>query len=284
VGQESPEVPDRRDVLLATTTSTQDSGLLDVLLPVFEEKTGYRVKTLAVGSGEALAMGMRGDVDVLLAHAPGKEKEVVREGSAVNRRLVMHSDFLVAGPAEDPAGVHGEDDGAEGLRKIAARGAPFVSRGDDSGTHLKELALWEEAGIGPEGDWYISTGQGMGASLVIAAELEAYVLTDRGTYLAFRDQTGLVPHVEGDPVFLNLYSVLEVNPQRFPRVNSEGASAFADFLLGPEAQEIIRVLGTEEFGQPLFHPDAGKTEDELMAGFQEGVNPVSSSYESLLIP
>jgi tungstate transport system substrate-binding protein len=242
------------------------------------------MKTLAVGSGEALAMGMRGDVDVLLAHAPEREKEVVREGSAVNRRLVMHSDFLIAGPEDDPAGVHGGSDGAEGLRQIAAAGAPFASRGDESGTHLKELALWDAAGIQPEGDWYISTGQGMGATLMIAAELDAYVLVDRGTYLAFRERTGLVPHVEGDPVFLNMYSVLEVNPLRFPRVNAKGASAFAEFLLGPEAQGIIRVFGTEEFGQPLFHPDAGKEEGDLMVESQEGVDPAAPSHLGPLTP
>ena len=268
---ESVEAREQRDILLATTTSTQDSGLLDELLPLFEEQTGYRVKTIAVGTGEALAMGKRGDADVLLAHAPEREKEMVAEGSAINRRTVMHNDFLIVGPSEDPAGVHAGDNGAEGVLKIAGAGMRFVSRGDDSGTHFREMSLWQVAGIDPEGDWYISTGQGMGATLLIAAELRAYVLTDRGTHLALQGRTGLVPHVEGDPLFLNIYSVMEVNPERFPRVNRAGAKAFSEFVLGPEAQEIIRDFGVERFGQPLFFPDAGKSEPSL------GVPPADST-------
>jgi len=255
--------PERKAVILATTTSTQDSGLLDILLPLFEERTGYRVKTIAVGTGEALAMGKRGDADVLLAHAPAKEKEIVAGGFAVNRRLVMHNDFLIAGPATDPAGVHGSADGAESVARIAGAGARFTSRGDDSGTHFREMSLWQAAGLEPEGDWYISTGQGMGATLFIAAEKGAYALTDRATYLATRERTGLVPHVEGDSLFLNIYSVMEVNPERFPEVNGPGARAFSEFIRGPEAQELIRGFGVERFGQPLFFPDAGKTEESL---------------------
>lgn len=255
--------PERESIILATTTSTQDSGLLDVLLPVFEKRTGYRVKTIAVGTGEALAMGRRGDADVLLVHAPAKEKELVEVGFAVNRRLVMHNDFLIAGPAGDPAGVHGSSSGAESLARIAEAGARFTSRGDDSGTHMRERSLWQAAAIEPGGDGYISTGQGMGATLFIAAEKGAYVLTDRATFLATRERTGLVPHVEGDPLFLNIYSVMEVNPERFPEVNAAGAGAFGDFLVGPEAQEIIRGFGVKEFGQPLFSPDAGKDEASL---------------------
>ena len=227
-------------ILLATTTSTQDSGLLDVLLPVFEEKTGYEVKTVAVGTGEALAMGRRGDADVLLVHAPAREREIVESGHAVNRRQVMHNGFLIVGPEDDPAGIHGSSDGAESVARIAAARAGFASRGDDSGTHFREMSLWRKAGIEPSGDWYVSTGQGMGATLMIAAEKRAYVLTDRGTYLAWRDRTGLVPHVEEDPSFLNVYSVLEVNPARFPMVNHAGAKAFSEFLRGREAQELIK--------------------------------------------
>jgi tungstate transport system substrate-binding protein len=262
---DSRDSPERRDIILATTTSTQDSGLLDELLPIFEEQTGYRVKTIAVGTGEALAMGSRGDADVLLAHAPAREKEMAADGFVVRRRLVMHNDFLIVGPPRDPAGIQGLEVGADAVRKIAATGALFASRGDDSGTHIREMSLWEAASVTPGGHWYLSTGQGMGATLMIAGEIGAYVLTDRGTYLSLQDRIGLVPHVEGDPLFLNIYSVMEVNPQRFPEVNSEGARAFSDFLLGPRAQEIIGEFGMERFGQPLFFPDAGKSE-ELLSG------------------
>jgi tungstate transport system substrate-binding protein len=243
-------------IILATTTSTQDSGLLDVLLPVFEERTGYRVKTIAVGTGEALAMGKRGDADVLLAHAPEKEEEIVAAGFAINRRIVMHNDLLIIGPEEDPAGIHGIDNGAESVAKIAEAEARFASRGDNSGTHIREMSLWKAAAIEPHGEWYVSTGQGMGATLLIASEKGAYALTDRGTYLALRERTNLVPHVEGDQLFLNIYSVLEVNPERFPKVNKVGAAAFSEFIRGEEAQEIIRTFGVEEHGQPLFFPDA----------------------------
>jgi tungstate transport system substrate-binding protein len=255
--------PDRKSVILATTTSTQDSGLLDLLLPLFEERTGYRVKTIAVGTGEALAMGRRGDVDVLLVHAPAKEREIVEAGFAVNRRLVMHNDFLIAGPERDPAGIHGGSGGAESLARIAEVEARFTSRGDGSGTHIRETSLWKAAGVKPAGDWYLSAGQGMGATLFIAAEKGSYVLTDRATFLATRERTGLIPHVEGDPSFLNVYSVMEVNPERFPEANHAGAVAFSEFLRGPEAQEIIGEFGVEQFGQPLFFPDAGKNEDSL---------------------
>ena len=252
-----------QSIILATTTSTQDSGLLDELLPLFEAQTGYQVKTIAVGTGEALAMGTRGDADVLLVHAPDREKEIVAGGFAINRRIVMHNDFLIVGPEGDPAGVHGRTNGGESVMKIAEAGARFASRGDNSGTHMREMSLWSAAGIEPAGDWYISTGQGMGATLLVAAERQAYALTDRGTHLALLEQTSLVPHVEGDPLFLNIYSVLEVNPERFVRLNSAGAAAFSEFLLGHDAQEIIRVFGTERFGQPLFFPDAGKSEESL---------------------
>jgi len=262
---ESAEAPDPQDIILATTTSTQDSGLLDELVPRFEEQTGYRVKTIAVGTGEALAMGRRGDADVLLAHAPAREKEMVAAGFAINRRIVMHNDFLIVGPFGDPAGINGENSGALCVLKIAEASARFASRGDDSGTHFREMTLWAAAAIEPGGDWYISTGQGMGATLMIAGELGAYVLSDRGTHLSMQERTGLVPHVEGDPLFLNVYSVMEVNPERFPDVNSAGAKAFSEFILDPEAQEIIRGFGVEEFGQPLFFPDAGKSEESIGA-------------------
>jgi tungstate transport system substrate-binding protein len=260
---EAAPAPERKDIILATTTSTQDSGLLDVLLPLFEKQTGYRVKTIAVGTGEALAMGKRGDADALLTHAPAQEKEIVAEGFAINRRIVMHNDFLIVGPEGDPAGIHGSDSGAESITKIAEAGARFISRGDNSGTHFREMSLWKAAAVEPEGDWYISTGQGMGATLLIAADKGAYVLADRGTHLALKERTGLVPQVEGDPLFLNIYSVMEVNPERFPKVNHAGAKAFSEFMRGGEVQEIIRTFGVERFGQPLFFPDAGKSEESL---------------------
>jgi tungstate transport system substrate-binding protein len=255
--------PDKKFIILATTTSTQDSGLLDVLIPKFEEQTRYRVKTIAVGTGEALAMGRRGDADVLLTHAAAKEKELIVDGSAINRQVVMHNDFLIAGPEDDPAQVQGSNSGAESVAKIAKEQARFVSRGDNSGTHIREMTLWEAANIEPEGAWYISSGQGMGATLLIADQKQAYLLTDRGTYLAFKKRLDLVVHVEEDPLFLNIYSVMQVNPERFENVNDVGAAAFSQFLRGDEAQEIIRTFGVEEYGQPLFFPDAGKDEEEL---------------------
>jgi len=262
-----------KDVILATTTSTQDSGLLDVLVPVFERETGYVVKTIAVGTGEALAMGERGDADVLLVHAPEQERAVVASGAAINRRLVMHNDFLIVGPEGDPAGIRGGASGVEGVRRIAETGALFVSRGDNSGTHLREKSLWDAAGIDPGGDWYLSSGQGMGATLMIAAEKGAYALTDRATHLSMRERTGLAAHVEGDRLFLNIYSVMEVNPERFPGVNAAGARALSEFMVGPEAQEIIREFGLEEFGQPLFVPDAGKSEEALGGAGGAGAPP-----------
>jgi tungstate transport system substrate-binding protein len=173
----------------------------------------------------------------------------------------MHNDFLIVGPESDPAGIHGNESGAESVAKIAEAGARFVSRGDNSGTHIREMSLWKAAAIEPEGDWYISIGQGMGATLQFASQKDAYVLTDRGTYLATKERTGLVPHVEGDPLFLNIYSVMKVNPEHFPKMNRAGATAFSEFIRGREAQEIIRGFGVEKFGQPLFIPDAGKSED-----------------------
>ena len=274
---ESVKAPERKSIILATTTSTQDSGLLDELVPLFEKQTGFQLKTIAVGTGEALAMGQRGDADVLLAHAPAREKEIVAAGFAVNRRIVMHNDFLIVGPEDDPAGIHGWASGAESVGRIAETEARFASRGDDSGTHFREMGLWTVAELEPEGDWYISTGQGMGATLLIAAEKGAYVLTDRGTYLSLREHTGLVPHVEGDPLFLNIYSVMEVNPERFPDVNSAGAEAFSDFIRSREAQQIIRGFGVERFGQPLFYPDADRSEESLEVRSGDGANHVSGS-------
>ncbi len=247
-------------VLLATTTSTRDAGLLDSLLPIFERQSGYRVTVIAVGSGQALAMGRRGDADVVLAHAPEAERPLADSGYLLNRRLVMHNDFLFVGPAEDPAALRGLSDAVAAMRRIGERhaGGGFVSRGDQSGTHLKELALWRRAGLVPAGAWYVESGQGMAATLQMADQKRAYTLTDRATYLAWRDKLQLVPLVEGDSFLFNVYHVMEVNPKNAPRVNTAGGRALADFFVSPQAQALIGAFGRSRFGQSLFVPDAGK--------------------------
>jgi tungstate transport system substrate-binding protein len=254
--------PPSRTVILSTTTSTQDSGLLDVLLPVFERATGYSVKTIAVGTGQALALAARGEADVTLAHAPGLEKRYVEDGKMLNRRLVMYNHFVVIGPAGDPARISGRP-AAEAFRRIAGAQARFVSRGDRSGTHLLEQALWKEAGVEPKPPWYIESGQGMGPTLGIADDRRAYALTDRGTYLAFRRRVDLPILVEKDRPLLNLYSVMEASPANGPRVNAPGGKAFADFMVSPAAQAVIRAFGVDRYGQPLFVPVAGQREDEV---------------------
>jgi len=253
----------QQEMILATTTSVQDTGLLDVIVPIFEQQNGYRVKAVAVGTGQALAMAGKGEADVVLAHAPETEKKYVSEGVLVHRRLVMHNTFLLAGPAADPAKVKETTAAVDALKKIAAAQAPFISRGDDSGTHKLEKKLWEQAGITPAGDWYLEAGQGMGRTLSIAGEKQAYVIADRATYLAFQKTTGLAVLLQGDPLFLNLYHVLEVNPEKFPKVNATGGKAFADFLLSPTVQDMLKTFGMDKFGEPLFHPDAGRTEAEV---------------------
>jgi len=257
-------LPPSKNIILATTTSTQDSGLLDVLLPIFEKKTGYFVKTIAVGSGQAMAMGQKGEADVLLVHSPVAEKKFVAEGFGVNRRMVMHNDFVVVGPREDQAKIRGEKKASDSFKKLAAAGALFLSRGDNSGTHSKEKAIWKAAGIEPEGQkWYQQTGLGMGATLSVASEKSGYTLADRGTYLALKKNLHLRILMEGDGILLNLYHVVEVNPSKWPKVNSAGAKAFGDFLVSPEAQGVIKTFGVEKFGSPLFFPDAGKKEEEV---------------------
>ncbi len=255
-----PTVRQSGVVLLATTTSTRDAGLLDSLLPIFERQSGYRVTVIAVGSGQALAMGRRGDADVVLAHAPEAERPLADSGYLLNRRLVMHNDFLFVGPAEDPAALRGLSDAVAAMRRIGERhvGGGFVSRGDQSGTHLKELALWRRAGIVPAGAWYVESGQGMAATLQMADQKRAYTLTDRATYLAWRDKLQLVPLVEGDSLLFNVYHVMEVNPKNAPRVNTAGGRALADFFVSPQAQALIGAYGRSRFGQSLFVPDAGK--------------------------
>ena len=252
-----------RTVVLSTTTSTQDSGLLDVLVPRFERQTGYTVKTVSVGTGQALALGARGEADVVLVHAPSLERKYLDDGKLVNRRLVMVNDFVLVGPEADPAGIRGARRVTVALATIAATGARFVSRGDRSGTHLLEQALWKDAGVTPTAPWYIESGQGMGATLGIADDRRAYTLTDRATLLAFGKRVALAVLVGGDRALLNVYSVLEVNGANGPRINTAGGKALADFMVAPETQDAIRGFGVEKFGRALFVPVAGKKEDDL---------------------
>jgi tungstate transport system substrate-binding protein len=249
-------------VILATTTSTQDSGLLDVLIPAFERRAGYTVKTVAVGTGQALALAARGEADVALVHAPALERQHLAAGTLRNRRLVMASDFVIAGPESDPAGIRGRPTAVDAFARIAAARARFVSRGDKSGTHLLELALWREAGVTPAPPWYIESGQGMGATLVLAADRRAYALTDRATLLAFARRLRLAVLVEDERALVNVYSVMEVNPANGSRVNVAGGKAFADFMVSPEAQALIASFGVERFGRAVFTPRAGTTDQE----------------------
>jgi tungstate transport system substrate-binding protein len=256
-------VPAKGDVILATTTSTQDSGLLDVIVPAFEEATGYTVKTVAVGSGQALKMGEEGNADVLLVHSPAAERALVEAGLGVDRRLLMHNAFLVTGPAADPAGIRDMTSVADAFARIADAAATFVSRGDGSGTETKELGIWKQAGITPDPAWYLQSGQGMAATLRIASEKAGYTLTDDATWLALRDQLALDALVVDDPSLLNPYHVILVNPERWPKVNAAGAAAFADFLLSAEGQRLIGEFGVEAFGEQLFVPDGGRSESDL---------------------
>ena len=255
--------PASRNVILSTTTSTQDSGLLDVLIPLFEKQTGYSVKTVSVGTGQALALAAKGDADVALVHAPSLEKQYVTDGKLLNRRLVMYNDFVIIGPKEDPAKIKSAKTALAALKLIEQSKSRFVSRGDNSGTHNLEKSLWKEAGITPKGDWYIETGQGMGATLGIANERNAYTITDRGTLLALGKRVNLPILVEGDKALLNIYSVMEVNPANGPRINAAGGKAFADFMVAPQTQNVIKNFGVDKFGQSLFVPVAGKKEEEL---------------------
>ena len=253
-----------KTVILATTTSTQDSGLLDVLIPIFKKKTGYFVKTIAVGSGQAMAMGQKGEADVLLVHSPAAEKKFVVEGFGINRRLIMHNDYIIVGPPDDQAKTKGLKLAFEAFKKIASAKALFLSRADKSGTHSKEMDIWKKAGVNPEGEkWYQQTGLGMGQTLSVTAEKKGYTLADRGTYLALKKNLGLDILVEGDAILLNIYHVIEVNPAKWPKVNVPGGKAFADFMVSKETQGIIKTFGVDKFGSPLFFPDVGKKEEEL---------------------
>lgn len=257
-------VTENKNIILATTTSTQDSGLLDKLIPEFEKESGYKVKTVAVGSGAALAMGEKGEADVLLVHAPADEKKLVDSGIGINYKLVGHNDFIIIGPENDPAKIKGTKSASEALKKIAATKSLFISRGDNSGTHKAELNLWKAAGITPaKSDTYQETGQGMGQTLTVAQQKSGYTLTDRATYLAQKQNLKLVIMVQGEKSLLNIYHVMQVSPDKFPKVNSAGGKAFVDFIVGSNAQKIIADFGKDKYGEPLFYADAGKKEEDL---------------------
>jgi tungstate transport system substrate-binding protein len=247
--------PTNRTIVLATGHTVRDSGLLDVLIPVFEKKTGYIVRPIALGTGQALVMGKRGDADALLTHDPEAEAPLVKEGYFINRRQFMHNDFIIVGPAQDPARVARAKTAAAAFRQIAEAQVSFVSRGDDSGTHKREQALWKAAGLSPTRPWYVEAGQGMGATLGIASQKQAYTLTDRATFLVLKKTLGLVILLEGDPGLLNLYSVMEVNPVKHPRANHVGGRAFSDFLISKEGRALIQDFGKDRFGQPLYFLD-----------------------------
>lgn len=253
--EEQPKAAEEvKDLILATTTSTQDSGLLDVLIPMFEKDSNTNVKTIAVGTGQALEMGTKGEADVLLVHAPASEQELVDSGDAINRKRVMYNDFILVGPANDPAGVKGMEVG-EAFQKLFNDGAVFISRGDDSGTHKKELDIWKSLELTPgDNAGYAETGQGMGNTLQVAAEKQGYVITDRATYLAQKENLDLEILVEGDEDLLNIYHVMQVNPEKHDKVFSEGAEKFVDFMINEDTQKVIEEFGQEKYGEPLFFP------------------------------
>jgi tungstate transport system substrate-binding protein len=247
------KIVQKEDLILATTTSTQDSGLLDVLVPMFAEKSGYKVKTIAVGTGQALEMGKTGEADVLLVHAPEAEMELIDSGDAINRKRVMYNDFIMIGPRSDPAGIKGLSV-KQAFEKLAASNAIFISRGDDSGTHKKELAIWKAINVDAKlRENYVETGQGMGPTLNVAVEKLAYTLTDRATFLAQeKNLSDLELLVEGDAHLLNIYHVMQVNPSKHEKVNAEGAERFVEFLTNQETQQVIEDFGKVKFGQSLF--------------------------------
>jgi tungstate transport system substrate-binding protein len=254
-GDKAP-TPEDPQLTLATTTSTQDSGLLDVILPDFEAKTGYQVEVIAVGSGAAMSMGESGDADVLLVHSRAAEDEFIAAGHGVDRHDVMYNDFLIIGPAADPAGIKGGNDAVAAITQISESEAIFLSRGDESGTHKKELSIWRAAGIEPSGDWYNSVGKGMGDTYRMADEMQGYTLIDRATYLANKGNYSLEPMVEGDELLFNPYGVIAVSPEKYPNINYEGATAFIQWIISDETQALIAEFGKDQYGQSLFIPDA----------------------------
>ena len=245
------------DLILATTTSTYDSGLLDYLLPDFEQQYGVSVSVVAVGTGQAITLGEDGNADVLLVHARALEDAFMEAGHGVRREDVMYNDFVIVGPEDDPAGIKGMTNAADAMAKIASSESTFISRGDNSGTNVKELAIWADAGIEPAGDWYVSAGQGMGSVLTMADEQQAYTLSDRATYLARTlEGTDLVVLTEGDPILFNPYGVIAVNPDKGPHIKADLANDFIDWIISVPTQELISQFGVDEFGQALFTPDS----------------------------
>jgi tungstate transport system substrate-binding protein len=248
-------------LILATTTSTQDSGLLDVLVPAFEKETGYTVKTVAIGSGQAIEQASRGDADVVLVHSPAAEKKMVDAGDGIERTLVMHNDFIIVGPKADPAGVKAATTTNDALKAIATKQAKFISRGDNSGTNALELKLWQGLSITPKGQgWYEESGQGMGATLQIANQKAAYTISDRATYLAQKKNLDLEILVQKDKALLNVYHVIIVNPAKHPDVKATAARAFAAYVVRADVQALIGKFGLDTAGEQLFVPDAGKAE------------------------
>ena len=239
---------------ISSTTSTDNTGLFGALNPPFEKRFGCRVDVIAVGTGKALKIGSAGDVDVVFVHARAAEDAFIADGFGVNRRDVMYNDFIIIGPKEDPVGIRGFKNAKKALAAIALKGAPFISRGDDSGTHKKEKLLWKKAGVMPEGTWYAEAGQGMGAVIQIANEKKAYTLADRGTYLAYSKKVDLVILCEGDKDLFNPYGIMAVNPARFPHVNYIMAMAYIGWVTSQDGQKIIKDFGKDRFGQPLFRP------------------------------
>lgn len=259
------------DVILATTTSTADTGLLDALAPRFQEATGYTLKPIAVGSGAALELGEKGEADVLLVHSPAAELEFMANGFGTERRTVMYNDFVIVGPASDPAGITDASGAADAMQRIADSESPFVSRGDDSGTHALEKKLWATIDLAPAGDWYTEAGSGMGDTLNIANEREAYTISDRGTFLALKDRLDLGVLVEGDSALLNIYHVILTNPANGQHIDTAGGEAFLNFLLEPATQEFIAAFGVDEFGEPLFTPCADNS-----CGVEAAATPVAT--------
>jgi len=256
------------EMILATTTSVNDSGLLDALVPEFEKATGVNVKVVAVGTGAALQMGKDGNADALFVHAPSSEIALVDSGDLINRQVIAYNDFVIVGPAADPAGLKDAPDAVTAMTRIAPTQSRFISRGDDSGTHKRELELWQAASIEPSGDWYEESGQGMGATLTIADQKDAYTLSDRGTFLATGKNLELVIAFEGDPALINLYSVMQVNPSK-GNIREAAAKAFVDFMLQASTQEEIGAFRREEFGRALFTPAGGLSDEQARQRFQQ---------------
>jgi tungstate transport system substrate-binding protein len=244
----------KNEITLATTTSTQDTGLLDVLVPKFREKTGIDVRVVAVGSGQAMELGRRGDAEVLLTHAPAAEEKFIADGFGTDRRPLMHNDFVLLGPKADPAEVKGLTSIAESFARLAETQVQFVSRGDESGTHTKEREIWKRANLEPQGEWYIRAGVGMANALRMAQERQAYVLSDRGTFLSLKNELELEVLSEREPVLENHYSIMTVSRDKHSHVNTDGATKFVDFLTEPATKEVIAEFGVEKYGEPLFYP------------------------------